>query len=134
MQYLTTQSKELKTEQSFCFDCEDIDEEMCVVSLCPDKLKSYWQEYNWYQRSPNVTSYKHGLPWDAEPKRLLSLVNIANAGACITPIRITKNSNGSLSFPDGRHRSVLAMINDHSVIKALIKRQDKHHILNLLTA
>ncbi len=131
---LTRQSKELKTDNAFELDTDGIDSNMCLVDLCPKKIEKYWIDNNWYQRSPNVTSYKHELPWDADPKRLISIVKATNKGISMPPIDIHVGFRNRLCFPDGRHRSVLAMINEHSTITAKVKLKDKQKILELLAA
>ena len=131
---LCEKSRELMTEIEFQFDCDEIGNDKCIVNLCPQKIRRYWEDDNCYQRSPNVTSYKHDLPWDAEPKRLLSLVKAANTSITVPPIQVHAGYKGGLSFPDGRHRSVIAMINNHSVVKAEVSISEKDYILNLLAA
>lgn len=134
MTRLNLLSAELKTNQPFKFDMSLVKDGHEVVYLSPAKIIEYWRQDGIYQRSPHVTSYKHDLPWDAEPKRLLSLVGVANKGVSIPPIDIfvSQGRSEGVCFPDARHRSVIAFINQHETIAAQVKPSDKEVVLHTL--
>ncbi len=131
MKRFNTLSSELKTTQPFRFDKELVKCGHKIIYLCPAKIINYWKQDGIYQRSQHVTSYKHDLPWDAEPKRLISLVSAANNGVTIPPINIhiSRGKSKGFCFPDARHRSIIAFINQHKTIAAQVEASEKSTIL-----
>ena len=101
--------------------------ELIHISL-PETIK-YWSDNNWYQRSHNVTSYGHDLPFDGYVKNIKSLMSAVIKGASLPPVLLSYSHEGNkpgICFPDGRHRITLFSIAGLLSIPAIIKSEDVH--------
>lgn len=121
-------NKNLKINKTLKFEIGKISDNECIVNLDTYKIKEYWKDNDIYQRSKEVTSYKHNLPWDMDIARLRSLVNIINDGEAIFPIEVFIGHKNGLCFPDGRHRTIVSIINKIPYIKALVKKIEAEKI------
>ncbi|MEP8041617.1 hypothetical protein ABJY94_18485 [Vibrio parahaemolyticus] len=118
--------------QATVFDCDDIQDGHSVVWVSPSALFRYWEQDNWYQRSKNVSSYNHELPFDGCGSRILSLVEAINKGIELPPIKLSIGMKG-ICFPDGRHRIMLFTAIEQELIPALIEIEDEQALKSFMS-
>ena len=95
-----------------------------VINLDLSKIVAYWKSNNRYQRSPNVTSYSHDIPFNAEPDRLLKFTRLLREGSALPPIYVDLGFRQTVGFTDGRHRTVLLYLAGYTSIVALVKKNE----------
>jgi hypothetical protein len=108
----------------------------CIVWVDPVAIFAYWRDDGWYQRSPNVRSYDHDLPFDGQLARLAGIARMIKNDEPLPPVSISwgDGPRAGLCFPDGRHRIVLLASLGYSSIPAEIPVAEKPRILALVGA
>lgn len=110
-----------------------VEDGRALVHLCLASVADYWRTHGIYQRSPRVTSYTHDLPFDGDPQRLRSLMELIKRGGSLPPVEVGLGAGG-LSFPDGRHRIVLLHVAGYTSIPASVAREHAADVIGLCGA